>query len=247
MFFVTLILLRSIYTQGGPIYTYDPNKGHPPMYTQADPQTGCYYTNTQNGLVQVCPRPANQQPTTLPTREVIASFPVMKSVVKTTSRVVSPKESPIDSLMQTNPELGDQIKRIFEYQGIAEPWDRIKDFFDNRQRLMPDPCMLYKTMRDILKVFESLKEMISDELRKIQVYVERAKMYLKEDHVKLKDQLSRMSLDLVKMKSTKDKKNQNDYANNFNKINAETQQVIASYNRLKEWLFKTLTYFKQLF
>lgn len=245
MFCLSLIFLRSSFADV-PIYSYDATKGHPPMYTQANPLTGCYYTNTQNGLVQVCPKTSTQS-TGLPTREFIATFPVMKRVIKTTKKVASAKESPLEALMQLNPDLAAQIKRIFEYQGIAEPWDRIKDFFDNKQRLMPDPCMLYTSMRDVLKVFESMKEIISDELRKIQVYVERAKMYLKEDHIKLKDLLSRMSLDLVKMKSTKDKKNQNDYANNFNKINAETQQVIKSYNNLKEWLFKTLTYFKRFF
>lgn len=227
-------------------YTYDASKGHPPAYTPVNPVTNCYYTNTGMGVVQVCPSSAGQA-TGLPTREIVTTVPVVKKVVKTTTHVPSVKESPLEMLVQTNPDLGRAIKRIFEYEGIAEPWDRIKDFWDNKQRLMPDPCMLYKKMRDVLKVFERLKEFISDELRKIQVYVERDKMYLKEDHTKLKDLLEKMQLDLVKMKSTKDKMNQMDYANDFNNANAEAQKTIDLYTRTKEWLYQILEYFHQLF
>ncbi|KRH92736.1 hypothetical protein M153_3097000673 [Pseudoloma neurophilia] len=218
------------------------------------PTNNCNLTQSGGGMVNFCP------PTTMNSgsSQVSQTFPAMpytpvpsqsetncsincKKVIKSGST------SPLSTLEKIDPNLSHELQRILSYSGIKEPWDRIKDFFDDGQRMMPDPCMLYSQMRDILKVFESLKELISDELRKIQIYVERAKMYLKEDHVKLKDQLGRMSTLLSRMKSTKDKKMQADYANGFNKVNEETQHEISEYNGLKDWLFATLTYFKKLF
>lgn len=227
------------------------------------PTNNCSLTQTGSGLVNYCPpsqvtqsqMPAQMTQSQMPAQMTYPSSPYtpvqqqpgLNCVTSCKKIIKKGAASPLSSLEKIDPTLTKELQRILTYSGIKEPWDRIKDFFDDKQRMMPDPCMLYSQMRDILKVFESLKELISDELRKIQIYVERAKMYLKEDHVKLKDQLARMSQLLARMKSTKDKKIQADQANSFNKVNEETQGEISEYNQLKDWLFETLTYFKKLF
>lgn len=240
---LVLILALTIHTSQTqavlPTYTYNPSQGQLPPISAPNPENGCYLTKTDQGLVQVCP---SSQPTG--GKEILATY---SSPTKVVRKGIPSNKASLESLEKVDPSLASKIQNIFKYSGIQQPWDRIKDFYDEKQRMMPDPCMLYTEMRDILKVFESLKELISNELRKIQIYVERAKMYLKEDHVKLKDLLSRMSLSLIKMKSTKDKKSQNDYANGFNKLNAETQDEITKYNQMKEWLFQVLKYFRRLF
>lgn len=227
---------------------------------------GCYLAQSANGLIQVCPgTPPQPQPCTInckttthseitaPNKGVpaIIQAPVQPvqpvQVQNDPFKVVKKKESPLSTLEKIDPNLVNQLQRILAYNGIEQPWDRIKDFYDDKQRIMPSPCMLYKQMRDVLKVFESLKQLISDELRKIQIYVERAKMYLKEDHVKLNDQLQRMEAYLDKMRHTNDKNIKNEYAVSFENANKDTQQIIEMYNQLKDWLFKTLTCFKLLF
>lgn len=212
------------------------------------PTNDCKLTQSGSGLVNFCPPTTLSAPAQQKTYPAAPYFPNgCTPADKNCKKVIKSGTSPINSLERIDPSLAKELQRILTYSGIKEPWNRVKDFFDDSQRMMPDPCMLYGQMRDILKVFESLKELISDELRKIQIYVERAKMYLKEDHVKLKDQLSRMSQLLARMKSTKDKQNQADYANQFNRVNEETQKQISQYNALKDWLFETLTNFKRLF
>lgn len=225
-----------------------------PVSGSPHPTNDCSLSQTGTGLVNFCP-PTSMTAEQIRAQTTYPSSPYtpvqqptdLNCTINCKKVIKSGGISPLSSLERIDPTLTKELQRILTYSGIKEPWDRIKDFFDDKQRMMPDPCMLYSQMRDILKVFESLKELISDELRKIQIYVERAKMYLKEDHVKLKDQLARMSQLLSRMKSTKDRRIQADQANNFNKVNEETQDDINEYNRLKDWLFETLTYFKKLF
>jgi hypothetical protein len=107
--------------------------------------------------------------------------------------------------------------------------------------------MLYRRVRDILKVFESLKELISEELLKIETYVKRAKEYLREDNDKLRRNLEIMMNYMKKIKKTRVNSIKNDYMKKFNDIHAQTQETIDSYKKLKLWLIATLSSFKQLF
>merc|ERR1712176_396581 len=156
-------------------------------------------------------------------------------------------QNPLATLENIDQDLANKIKEIFQYSGIRTPWNRVKDFFDEGHMLMPDPCMLYTNVRDLLKVFEALKERISDQLRKVQTFINRSKTYLSEDRTQLNSMLGIMEQDLIKMKTTKDRSNQADYAANFNRTNQQTQKVIAGYSEMKDWLYKVLTLFKQLF
>jgi len=112
---------------------------------------------------------------------------------------------------------------------------------------MPDPKLLYENMRNLLKIFETLKELISSELLKIEVFVKRGKAYLKEDNDLIRRNLEKMIVYLKKMKNAKDRSIKDDYSRQFYAMNAKTQEVVAQYKKLKQWLITTLNYFSQLF
>lgn len=211
------------------------------------PTNDCSLTQSGTGLVNLCPPSKMSGQTYQAVPYTQQPGPVTNCTVNCKTVIKKNGNAPLSTLENMSPDLAREIQKILTYSGIKEPWDRLKDFFDDKQRMMPDPCMLYTQMRDILKIFDSLKEVISDELRKVQLYVERAKSYLKEDHFKLNDQLSKMKNVLNHLRKTNDDTLKSDYANTFNKINEETQTQIGEYKKLKEWLFDTLTAFKRLF
>lgn len=157
------------------------------------------------------------------------------------------KVTPVDRITTIDPSLGKKLREIFEYNGIVPPWNHLRDFEDQNQQNMPDPCMLYVKMKDILKVFESLKEMISDELLKIETYVKRAKSYLKEDQERLERNLEKMKKYLRKIRCAKTLSNKQEYAEKFKQIHEDTKSTVAAFQKLKNWLTKTLSYFKMLF
>lgn len=156
-------------------------------------------------------------------------------------------QSALDKIIETSPKLGEELKKIFEYHGIPSPWNPLKDLSSLNQQTMPDPRMLYVKIRDVLKVFESLKEMISDELLKVETYVKRAKSYLKENQEKLTHSLERMKTYMEKIKSTKFDTVKNEYAIKFNEIRQETQETIDRHQKVKKWLQDVAQSFKTLF
>lgn len=187
------------------------------------------------------PQPQPQQP---------QYAPLQAKPVKVTTKITEgpkPDKSPLDRLIEMSPDLGKKIKKVFEYNGIADPWPQFTDILSADQHKLPDPCMLYTKMKDVLKVFESLKEMISDELLKIETYVKRAKSYLKEDQEKLKRDIDRMEKYMDKIKKAQIGTVKTEYAKKFTETHAKAADEIEQYQRLKKWLVCTLNYFKALF
>lgn len=226
-------------------YGYTPN-----------PSDGYYYTPpsyyTQPTLTE------NIQPHAVPPQKPVGNVgsqqknaeyvPITAPKIKNTTIKVSEKrESPLDKLIKDHPELGNKLKKIFEYNGIMPPWNPLKDLSSLEQQRLPDSCMLYMKMKDVLKVFESLKEMIADELLKVETYVKRAKAYLREKREKLERNLDRMKRYMKKIKRSKSDTVKAEYARKFREVQADTRKTMEGYQSLKKWMVATLNNFKTLF
>lgn len=168
-------------------------------------------------------------------------------IKSTTVKVSEKRESPLDKLIKDHPEIGNKLKKIFEYNGIMPPWNPLKDLSTLEQQRLPDSCMLYVKMKDVLKVFESLKEMIADELLKVETYVKRAKAYLREKREKLERNLDRMKRYMKKIKKSKSDSVKAEYARKFREVQADTRKTMEEYQSLKKWMVSTLNNFKTLF
>lgn len=220
-----------------------------------NPPNGCFYPINQYTPAKCVPSgtPMPQMPLPQPIPQIQPAqqaVPVELKPVKVTTRITEgpkPEKSPLDRLIEMSPDLGRKIKKVFEYNGIADPWPQFSDIVSADQHKLPDPCMLYTKMKDILKVFESLKEMISDELLKIETYVKRAKSYLKEDQEKLKRDIDRMEKYMDKIKKSQINTVKTEYAKKFTETHSKAAEEIDQYQKLKKWLVCTLNYFKALF
>lgn len=247
--FIINVILQITATLAALVQNYPPN-----------PLNLCYYSSSNNYSAPICPTTAplaKQDAVPQPRLEP----KIIEDTNKTTKRpkpaptlqidqISKPekdKKSPIDTVINQNPELGNKIRKIFEYNGIMPPWDPLKDLSDLSHQRLPNPNMLYTKMKDILKVFESLKEMISDELLKIETYVKRDKFYLKEYQERLERNLERMKKYMGKIKKTSSEAVKSEYIRKFNEIHSETRETVVCYQKLKKWLMEILSYFKVLF
>lgn len=183
----------------------------------------------------------------LPQKTLGRAPTTVPKIKSTTIKVSEKRESPLDILIKDHPEIGNKLKKIFEYNGIMPPWNPLKDLSSLEQQRLPDSCMLYVKMKDILKVFESLKEMIADELLKVETYVKRAKAYLREKREKLERNLDRMKRYMKKIKKSKSDSVKAEYARKFREIQADTRKTMEEYQSLKKWMVSTLNNFKTLF
>lgn len=156
-------------------------------------------------------------------------------------------KSPIQKIKDIDPELGRQIEKILDYNGITEPWSAYEDLISPKQHQMPDWCNMYKKVRSMFKVFESLKELISEEFLNIQRFTNRGKVYMREYADELKKNLDRMILDLKKMKVARDYSTKDEYMRKFNSIHCKTQETIVKYKKLRSWLLNTVKVFSRMF
>ncbi|EPR79345.1 hypothetical protein SLOPH_1666 [Spraguea lophii 42_110] len=205
-----------------------------------------YCNNTNPPITPMDPRclPYTQQNNLAPPRYLpIRTSPSIQN------RIIKPPRAgdPFKEILKTNPELSESIKKILEYSGIMTPWNQVMDFFDVNQRQMPDPYMLYMKIKDILKLLDSVKEKISEELMKVETYINRAETYAEENHKRLKRNMDQMTHYYKKIQKSKDQGVKSEYIQKFEKIKRETQGIINRYMGLKNWLFKIMAYFKQLF
>lgn len=217
-----------------------------------NPANICYYPINQNSEVKC---PPNTVPMQLPPAPVLPVQPPQvtqeNKPVKVTTKITegpSPtKKNPLDSIIDEYPELVKTIKSVFEYNGIADPWPQFTDILNANQHKLPDPCMLFTKMKNVLKVYESLKEMISDEMLKIETFIKRAKSYLAEDQEILKRDADRMGKYMKKIKESAMNSVRTEYAKKFTEVYSKAVEVICQYKKLKKWLESTLKNFKILF
>ncbi|KAF7684595.1 hypothetical protein TCON_0198 [Astathelohania contejeani] len=211
------------------------------------PPPGCYYTY-KIGIQPVlnCPQPILPpltSTTSVPPATPVYSVPTLNSMLKQEPQLISP----LSRAIAINPEIGHQIKQILLYGGILPPWDPIKDLLDTGHQKLPDPCGLYIQIRDFLKVFESFRELISDQLLNIEIFVKRGKNYLKEYCDKLTRSFSKLKRYLKKIKCSKFPSIKAEYAKKFNDLNQQTQMDLQAYKCLKQWKDQMKAQFKQLF
>jgi hypothetical protein len=174
--------------------------------------------------------------------------PIPNRVNTIIPKIVDTNESAvIDRIFESEPKLKSKIKEFFEYRGIAVPWDQFKDLYTRDQQELPDPCMMYTKIRDILKIFESLKDKIGEELFTIGIIIQRAEAYLLENQRILKRNLVEMCKYLAKMKNAKSPMSRKEYESKFMKVHSDTKCTLDRYKKIKNWLFATLSNFKMLF
>ncbi|KAL0266105.1 UNVERIFIED_CONTAM: hypothetical protein PYX00_011821 [Menopon gallinae] len=213
---------------------YAPGYYAPPAFTE-NIQQQAIPLQKPAGIAETPPKSVEYVPITAP------------KIKSTTIKVNEKRESPLDKLIKDHPEIGNKLKKIFEYNGIMPPWNPLKDLSSLEQQRLPDSCMLYMKMKDVLKVFESLKEMIADELLKVETYVKRAKAYLREKREKLERNLDRMKRYMKKIKKSKSDSVRAEYARKFREVQADTRKTMEEYQSLKKWMVGTLNNFKTLF
>ncbi|KAK1347673.1 hypothetical protein CWI38_0964p0050 [Hamiltosporidium tvaerminnensis] len=222
--------------------------GYNPAYAYQNPSVPTA-PNNYNSTTTVTQQPAVKSTSTNPpqTVQVAPSNPNATKKVTKVSVSSKPEQTELEKFIEKNPEVGKQLAKIFEYNGIMEPWDPVKDLLDLKQQRLPDPHTLYDRIRNMLKVFETLKELISDELVKIEIYVKRAKTYYKEDHDTLARNLAKLKKYMNKIKESHNHEVKTDYASKFNEVQNETNELMKRSQKLKQWLTTTLQSFKQLF
>ncbi|KAM0688203.1 hypothetical protein COBT_000544 [Conglomerata obtusa] len=222
------------------------NKPYSPGTSPASPPNNA---NTPASKPVVCEN--KQEKTQQMIRELTTpNFSLTPNAIKRTTTVTVTKqdsESPIQKIKDIDPELGKQIEKILDYNGITEPWSAYEDLASPKQHQMPDWCNMYKKVRSMFKVFESLKELISEEFSNIQRFMNRGKVYMKEYADELKKYLDRMILDLKKMKVAKDYSTKDEYMRRFNSTHCKTQETIAKYKKLRSWLLNTIKVFSRMF
>lgn len=198
---------------------------------------------TQTTSQCVKPQP---QPTQAAT--ILKSMPSSKPL-QTTKITISKKgeEDALEKLINSHPELGKKIKSMFEYHGIAAPWNAIHDMLTTDQQPLPDPCMLFVNIKNMLKLFETMRELISDEFEKVKVFVRRDKAYLKEDQEKIKGEIQRMENYMQKIKAAKNETVKREYAKKFTDMHGRAEKDVQEYQRLKMWLAKVLCLFQNIF
>lgn len=145
------------------------------------------------------------------------------------------------------PSLVSKLNQILSYNGIMVPWDRVRDFLDDTQQPMPSPKAIYNSIREMVALLHTVSEHVSDQVNKVDIYIGRAKQYLKEDRETLTHYLEKLKILLDKVKNTKDPAIRAEYMNNFNKINEKTQKKIISYKTMNSWLKEMVADLKQLF
>lgn len=215
-------------------YYYTPSYYAQPAFTENIQQQAMHPQKPISSVVSP-PKSAEYVPITAP------------KIKNTTIKVSEKRESALDKLIKDHPEIGNKLKKIFEYNGIMPPWNPLKDLSSLEQQRLPDSCMLYMKMKDVLKVFESLKEMIADELLKVETYVKRAKAYLREKREKLERNLDRMKRYMKKIKKSRSDSVRAEYARKFREVQADTRKTMEEYQNLKKWMVGTLNNFKTLF
>lgn len=231
-------------------HNYDYMQGPNPASSNYYYTPGYYYTQP-TFAENIQPQAVAQQKTAANENlqeKVPKCIPLTVPKTRSATRKVSERrESPLDKLIKDHPEIGNKLKKVFEYNGIMPPWDPLKDLSSLEQQRLPNSCMLYIKMKDVLKVFESLKEMIADELQKVETYVKRAKAYLCEKREKLERNCNRMKRYMKKIKKSKSPSVKAEYALKFREVHGDTRKTIMEYQCLRKWMISTLKNFKTLF
>ncbi|KAM0678156.1 hypothetical protein BDAP_001168 [Binucleata daphniae] len=230
--------------QPAPIITQQPKIiNQQPLPISAQPIT----TDPNINKNIICPpKPYEQEIKDIITPDFNPSPNAVKRITTVTVSKGDAK-SPIQKIKDIDPELGKQIEKILDYNGITEPWSAYEDLVSPKQHQMPDWCNMYKKVRSMFKVFESLKELISEEFLNIQRFTNRGKVYMREYADELKKNLDRMILDLKKMKVARDYSTKDEYMRKFNLIHCKTQETIIKYKKLRSWLLNTVKVFSRMF
>lgn len=173
-----------------------------------------------------------------------------ENLVKKTIKVTKSRDKIDDQFSEIEskyPDLMKKVKEVFAYNGIMMPWDRVKDFLEDKQQPMPSPNSIYKILKEYIVLFHYITEMVSEQINTVNVYISRGKEYLKEDVNALERHLEKLKKSLRKIKADRDPTMKTEDINEFNKLNEEAQKTIARYKEMKAWLKQMINNLKQLF
>lgn len=158
-----------------------------------------------------------------------------------------PKLSPdLVRLIQSIPGASEKLTSFLEYKGITQPWPEIFDFGSDKSYGLPAPEPMFAKIQSLLNVLEDIKELLSNELFKVETYISRGKGHLCESIKKLRRYDGILKKYLKKISSAKTTKSKHNYATKYTSFSEKAHEEAKSYYETKKWLQTIVALFRSL-
>lgn len=149
-------------------------------------------------------------------------------------------------LIQSIPGASEKLSSFLEYKGITQPWPEIFDFSSDKHYGLPAPEPMFSKIQSLLNVLEDIKELLSNELFKVETYISRGKGHLCESIKKLRRYDGILKKYLKKISSAKADKSKHNYATKYTEFSEKAHEEAKSYYETKKWLQTIVTLFRSL-
>ncbi|WEL37790.1 hypothetical protein PFJ87_01g00430 [Encephalitozoon hellem] len=149
-------------------------------------------------------------------------------------------------LIQSIPGASEKLSSFLEYKGITQPWPEIFDFSSDKRYGLPAPEPMFSKIQSLLNVLEDIKELLSNELFKVETYISRGKGHLCESIKKLRRYDGILKKYLKKISTAKAARSKHNYATKYTEFSEKAHEEAKSYYETKKWLQTIVTLFRSL-
>lgn len=209
--------------------------------TQAAMATKAGEVNPKPACYQIYQGPA-QQP-------LCATFsqPVVTTGVVPQRPGIQSRLSPdLVRLIQSIPGASEKLSSFLEYKGITQPWPEIFDLSSDRHYGLPAPQPMFAKIQSLMNVLEDIKELLSNELFKVETYISRGKAHLCESIKRLRRDDGILKKYLKKISSARTAKSKHNYATKYTEFSEKAHEEAESFYETKKWLQTIVALFRSL-